>query len=224
MLEHEDIKEAIQLQLRAHTQGKNMTAADVVEVVATPELQAQFTEAGIIKPSISERTARRWLSRLDWQYGQPQKGMYIDGHEREDVVIYRQAFVKRWEEYQKRFHLYDNDGKPLPHPKGFPIFHPDGGFEGRFRLILVTHDESTFFQKDLNKSHWAHKGNKPTPQSIGDGQSLLVSDFLTSDWGCLCDSEGEKYEVSDFAQKFSYVLATLFEQRSQNPFQAWSQS
>ena len=43
LLEHEDIKEAIQLQLREHTQGRNMTAADVVEVVSTPELQAQFT-------------------------------------------------------------------------------------------------------------------------------------------------------------------------------------
>ena len=111
-------------------------------------------------------------------------------------------------------------------PKKLDWTRPGGTtFEGCFcLLILVTHDESTFFQKDLNKSHWAHKGNKPTPQSIGDGQSLLVSDFLTSDWGCLCDSEGEKYEVSDFAQKVGYVLATLFEQRSQNPFQAWSQS
>ena len=203
LLEHEDIKEAIQLQLREHTQGRNMTAADVVEVVSTPELQAQFTEAGIIKPSISERTARRWLSRLDWQYGQPRKGMYIDGHEREDVVNYRKAFVKRWEQYEKRFHLYDNDGEPLPNPKGFPIFRPDGGFEGRFRLILVTHDESTFFQNDLNKSHWAHKGDKPTPQPKGDGQSLMVSDFLTSDWGRLCDGEGGMKESVNFLRRLA---------------------
>ena len=122
LLEHEDIKEAIQLQLQEHTQGRNMTAADVVEVVSIPELQAQFTEAGIIKPLISECTAHHWLSRLDWQYGQPRKGMYIDGHECEDVVNYHKAFVKRWEQYEKCFHLYDNDGKPLPNPKGFSYF------------------------------------------------------------------------------------------------------
>ena len=190
--------------------------------MSTPELQAQFSQSGIIKPSISECTARRWLSRLDWQYGQTRKGMYVDGHEREDVVNYRTAFVKRWEEYEKRFHLWDNNGDPLPLPKGFPILCADGrGFEGRFCLILVTHDESTFFQNDLNRSHWAHKGDKPTPQPKGDGQSIMVSDFLTADWGRLQCGEGDSKESVIFLRSFCYGLTTLFEQRSQNPFQAW---
>ena len=129
--------------------------------------------------------------------------MYIDGHECEDVVNYCKAFVKRWEQYEKYFHLYDNDGKPLPNPKGFPIFHPDGGFEGCFSLILVAHDESTFFQNDLNKSHWAHKGDKPTPQPKGDGQSLMASGFLTSDWGHLCDGEGGMKESVNFLRRLA---------------------
>jgi len=185
VLEDEDVKQTIQLHLLERAKGGRVTAEDIVEIVSTPELQEKFSRCGITKPTISERTASRWLSKLDWQYGQPQKGMYVDGHEREDVVRYRKAFVERWKEYEKRFHLWDNNGDPLPLPKGFPV----PGAHGRFRLILVTHDESTFYQNDLQRSHWAHKSDKPTPQPKGDGQSLMVSDFLTADWGRLCDGE-----------------------------------
>ena len=115
---------------------------------------------------------------------------------------------------EKCFHLYDNDGKPLSNPKGFPIFCPDGENEGHFCLILVTHDESIFIQDDLNKSHWAHKGDKPTPPPKGDGQSLMVSDFLTSDWGSFMWWWWGDERVSEFSQKVGYVLTTLFEQRS----------
>ena len=38
---------------------------------------------------ISERTAQRWLAKLGWIYGMNKKG-YCDGHEREDVVQYRE--------------------------------------------------------------------------------------------------------------------------------------
>ena len=81
--------------------------------------------------------------------------------------------------------MWGNDGNPLPPPQEFPV--PGG----RFRLILVTHDESTFYQNDLRKTHWAHESTKATPRQKGDGQSLMVSDFLTSEWGRLCD--GEKF-------------------------------
>ena len=81
------------------------------------------------------------------------------------------------------FHLWDNDSNPLPLPNGFPV--PSG----RFRFILVTHDESTFYQNDLRKTNWAHASTKATPRQKGDGQSLMVSDFLTSEWGHLCDGE-----------------------------------
>ena len=109
--------------------------------------------------------------------------MYLDGHECPDVVAYREGFVGRWKQYEKHFHLWDNDGNLLPLPKGFPV---PGGW---FHLVLVTHDESTFFQNDLQKTHWTHESNKPTPHQKGDGQSIMVSDFLTSEWGCLCDGE-----------------------------------
>ena len=48
------------------------TATDVANVVLSPEMQAQFTQVGIHKMSISVSTAWHWLSKLGWRYGRHQ--------------------------------------------------------------------------------------------------------------------------------------------------------
>jgi len=177
ILEDEDIKAVVQLKLMERAKGQSITARDIIDIVVScPRLQECFSHSGITKPVISEHSAHHWLTTLEWQYGLPQKGMYVDGHEREDIVQYHQALIERWKQYEQCFHLWDNKGNLLPLPNGFPV----PGAIGRFHLILVTHDESTFFQNDLQRSHWSHKG---------DGQSVMVSEFLTADWGHLCDGD-----------------------------------
>ena len=42
--------------------------------------------------SIHEETARRWLHRLGFSHKSHLKGVYFDGHKREDVVQSRQTF------------------------------------------------------------------------------------------------------------------------------------
>jgi hypothetical protein len=42
-----------------------------------------------LKSELSERTARRWLLKLGWRRKELKKGVYMDGHERSDVVEYR---------------------------------------------------------------------------------------------------------------------------------------
>jgi hypothetical protein len=103
-LEDEDIAQEIKLKLAENIKGHYLKADNVVDVVASPEIQAILRQKGIRKPSITERTARRWLAGLGWRYGKMKNGMYIDGHEREDVVEYRNGFVVRWKEYERRFH------------------------------------------------------------------------------------------------------------------------
>ncbi|KAJ6578568.1 hypothetical protein B0H19DRAFT_1208166 [Mycena capillaripes] len=115
------------------------------------------------------KTDERWLKKLDWRYGKKKKGMYIDRHEREDVVAYRKAFCLRWKEYEKRMVLYDNDGNVMSQPSGFIV--PQGP---RFRLVAITHDESTFFARDRRKE-----------------ESLMISDFLTVKWGRLTHEDDE---------------------------------
>ena len=79
-------------------------------------------------------------------------------------------------------YLYENDGNAT-NPIGFPV---EGG---HFRIILVTHDESTFYAYDHRRNQWSHKDDKAVPQAKGEGQSLMISDFLTSEWGRLVDGD-----------------------------------
>jgi hypothetical protein len=182
VLRDEDIASEIQKRIIERSKNGFVKAEDVVDLVASPEIQRVFSEKGICKSSISKKTATRWLQKLDWRYQGTRNGMYIDGHEREDVVAYRREFVERWGTYERRFHQWDNDGHELPRPNGFPV--PDGL---PFRLVLITHDESTFYQNDRRKTAWAQKTSRPVPQPKGDGQSIMISDFLTSEWGPLRD-------------------------------------
>jgi hypothetical protein len=183
ILDDEDVAQEIKMRMMA--KGGFLKAEDVVEIVASPELQAIFARKGITKATISIKTALRWLEKLGWTYGKLKNGMYLDGHERSDVVEYREEFVKRWMEHERRFHRWDHDGAELPRPIGFPV----AGAIGRFRLILVTHDESTFFQNDERSTGWSHATSKSKPKAKGNGQSLMVSDFLTPDWGRLRDGD-----------------------------------
>jgi hypothetical protein len=176
-LKDEDVASEIKLRMVEKSKKGFVKAEDVVDLVASPEMQKIFSEKGICKPSISKSTATRWLQKLDWRYQATQNGMYIDGHEREDVVAYRRAFVEQWKTYDLRFHQWDDDGCELPRPNGFPV--PDGL---PFRLVLITHDESTFYQNDHCKIMWTQTTDQPTLQPKGDGQSIMVSDFLTSKW------------------------------------------
>ena len=74
---------------------------------------------------------------------------------------------------------YDNDGVIDKIPAGLQVM------DRCFKLILVTYDESTFYENDQRRNYWLFKGDKATLQKKGEGVSLMVSDFLTSEWGRL---------------------------------------
>ena len=50
---------------------------------------------------ISEVTARRWLAKLGYELKEAKKGIYVDGHEREDVVTYQQEFLRKFAENER---------------------------------------------------------------------------------------------------------------------------
>lgn len=51
--------------------------------------------------NISERTLINWLKKLGYLCKDVQKGMYIDGHERPDVIEAREKFLRRMEHYER---------------------------------------------------------------------------------------------------------------------------
>jgi len=42
----------------------------------------------------SASTAKIWLKKMGFVYSKFAKGVYVDGHEREDVVEYRKKFLE----------------------------------------------------------------------------------------------------------------------------------
>ena len=106
----EDFAQKIQLHLQSVAKKGYIWAQNIVDFIETPEMQQELKENGAQKKKISLRTAQHWLHRMGWCYGKKTKGMYIDGHEREDVVKYCEEFIVRWKEYEKCMIIYDNDG------------------------------------------------------------------------------------------------------------------
>ncbi len=45
-------------------------------------------------PTIHINTAKNYLKELGYKYAEVKKDIYIDGHEREDVVAYRKIFLE----------------------------------------------------------------------------------------------------------------------------------
>jgi hypothetical protein len=185
LLDDEDFAHAIQIHLSGIAKNNYIRAQDIVDFMQTPEMQEKLEEISSKKKKISLHTAQRWLHRMGWRYGRKRNGMYVDGHEREDVVEYRMEFIERWKVYDKRMYSYDNEGNREGELTGFPV--PPGQ---HFRLILITHDESTFYETDRRKTVWAHRSDKAVPLKKGEGVSLMPSEFLTVEWGRLQSEDG----------------------------------
>ena len=118
----------------------------------------KFMEAlnGVILPSLGiatkkplcERTARRWLVKLGWQRTRVKKGVYMDGHERPDVVKYREEiFLPAMKQFERRMIRYEPKGEELVRID--PVLEP-----GERVLIPEFHDESCFQQNDHQSSLW----------------------------------------------------------------------
>jgi hypothetical protein len=121
---------------------------------------------------------------MNWRYGQAKKGMYIDGHEWEDVVEYRKGFLSCMDEYSKRMTTYDCNGNIFTEPTGINLA------AGIFPLVKITHDESTFTMYDRRRTKWDHADTKQ-PEAKNEGASLMVSGLLTEEWGEL--RHGDRY-------------------------------
>jgi hypothetical protein len=53
---------------------------------------------------------------------------------------------------------------------------------GMLHLILYTHDESTFTANDQWQTHYKHPDQPCLPQRKGEGETLMVSDFLAPEF------------------------------------------
>ena len=140
------------------------------------------------KKTIHEGTARKWMKKKNWSYGIRKKGIYVDGHERDDVVAYRERFLKDMAILEESMIMYHDDTlEPL---QNLAI---ESGKQRQY--ILVTHDESCFHANDGGTYGWAPKGEQPLRKK-GPGMGIMVSEFLLDTVGRLAISK-ETYQAID---------------------------
>ena len=172
LLKDELVKKRILNYLRSLPTGK-VTPKKLQAAVNTQILP----DLGITpKRLIGTCTARRWLIKLGWRYTQVKKGVYMDGHERADVVKYcQEVFLPLMAQFEACMVHYE--GHELN--RITPILQP-----GEREIIPNFHDESTFHANDEVRSVWLRKGEQPLCKK-GRGRLIHVSAFINPETGCL---------------------------------------
>jgi hypothetical protein len=159
---------------------------------------------GLLAPyEINMDTARRWLLKdFGWVMSRNRKGIYHDGHEREDVVRYRKEFLERMLDIERR----------MTKEKG--ILPPDLS-EGERPLIFYTHDESTFEGIDQPKYVY-HPPNRPPLYKKSSRLPIMVSEFMSEVDGPIkevhkvlkygTDRDDEYWTGAGFANQFKSLV------------------
>ncbi|KAJ7199473.1 hypothetical protein GGX14DRAFT_373116 [Mycena pura] len=168
VLDDEDVSSEIHLHLQSL--GKHISAQDVVNFVSSEEMKRRLN----LKNAISVRTAERWMKRNEYRWKPEPKGMYKDGHEREDIVQYRQhVFLPLWAEWGLRTRRWTKKGG-----------EEGGEATADNKLVVIwRHDESIFYAHDRRKLRWVHSSESATPYAKGEGKSMMAIAFVSPDHG-----------------------------------------
>jgi hypothetical protein len=178
MLDNEDLAQAINLHLQSL--GLWIRAQDVVDFVKCPETMAHFG----LKKLISLSTATRWMKHFGYRWTISPGGQYVDGHERRDIVEYRQKnFLPRWMSIEERTRKWKEDRVEEEIDERPQNDRP---------VVVWFHGESTFYANDRRKLRWVHKNETAVPRPKGEGASLMVADFVSADYGWLHSPDNTK--------------------------------
>ena len=103
-----------------------------------------------LKKPLCTRTARRWLVKLGWRRTLLKKGVYMDGHEREDVKKYRQeVFLPAMAKYERRMVHFEVDAEGSGLKRIEPVLAPN-----EKKVVALFHDESCFHANEYKSSAW----------------------------------------------------------------------
>ena len=170
----------------------NLTSSAFCQWVNNELLPNSVLEPGYPR-RVSVETARKWLHDLGFEILQLSKGVFIDGHERSDVVESRGQFLRTMTECG--FLRLDNApteaaAQALPQD----ILHMSQ--EQGEKQIVWFHDESAYNTVEDTPTLWGEKGKLPIKPK-GRGSSIMVSEFIEEKDGFLALSE-QQYEAEAF--------------------------
>ncbi|KAG1741265.1 hypothetical protein EDB19DRAFT_1973104 [Suillus lakei] len=173
---------AADIKLHLQSIGKYVRAQDIVDYLKRPEVQANHG----LKKTVSLATAQRWMFKLDYRWREEKKGQYIDGHEHDDVVTYRQnVFLPLWKSFAYRLRNWREDDIMMEEGD------PDDPSRSR-RVVVWFHNESTFYAHDRRDVCWVHLTEGAVPKPKGEGASLMVAHFVSADYGWLQSVDGKE--------------------------------
>ncbi|KAI0324035.1 hypothetical protein GY45DRAFT_1349605 [Cubamyces sp. BRFM 1775] len=171
--------------------GKYVRAMDIVHFMTEPANLARF---GLTKP-VSLSTAQVWMHCLGYRWTKVPSGQFVDGHERRDVVDYRQThFLPAMQGTDQYARQWDSKGNivvvdaPLPPPSVLATEVPPPTTK---HVVYWWHDESVFYAHARRTTRWVHKSEKAVPRAKGEGASLMVADFVSADYGWLRSPDGK---------------------------------
>ena len=119
-------EEIVQTQLRNHL-------SSVRKELRTPKNFMNSLNYGLLQTfenapdHICEQTARRWMYYLDFRPKKHKKGFYVDGHERVDIVVYREGFLQEMVDIERHTGYWDGEN--------MEVYHPPELNDGEIRII-----------------------------------------------------------------------------------------
>ena len=125
---------------------------------------------------IGLETGRQWLHHLGFSIYNHQKGVFFDGHERDDVTAYR---VELLEKLAKLDETTITPSQPCPNT-----------VDTEKQYIRVVHDETTFYSNADQTTFW-NDGECQVLRQKSLGSSIMISDFIVEGHGYLRDDKGE---------------------------------
>jgi hypothetical protein len=160
-------------------EGKLATALGLANAITEHWEREGIKKKDGSKKELAERTAREWMHRRGYKWTDLKKGVYKDGHERPDVLAYRnEVFLPRLAELESTFvewafpHLDDDpDAEAI-------LVYPENLPPGTKPRVPVTHDESSFNSKDGVHRAWVKADHLPFYDK-GRGTGIMASEYLT---------------------------------------------
>jgi len=157
-----------------------------------------FQSLGFQDKKISLSTAHRWITRLGWTFHRYQKGIYIDGHERVDVVRDREEFIWKYDELSNFMPTFDQETLQQINPI----------LESNMKMhVFITHDECSFDSHDGETHGWGPQDEQPLLKK-GRGRTLMVSDFLCETIGTLRLSDIQQMEYPNISKEARVFFKT----------------
>ena len=161
------------VQTNASVKGKkNLTAVAFCSWVNEVLLVNSVLEPGSPR-KLSISTTLHWLCNLGFEVIKKKKGTYVDGHEREDVIDYRQKFLRK----MIANGFLNRNNMPMPSiESAFPSDLESPPDEVIQKTVIIFHDESTFQANDEENWIWGERGQcvlKPKSR----GSSIMVIRF-----------------------------------------------